>query len=100
MKRENIKVVRLAENCRKSSNYIKQSYKYLYNQYVKSKGFKTTNYFTSYFSESYTNLESNSNIVELMIHPIFDDEAIMYDSVEKKNIQFNIESPIGFDSLK
>ena len=70
---EGVKTIRLSANCLKV-NKLKKLYKSWYNIKLRSDGFRTTDFFLSYFDK--TEFREDQKIIELMIHPKYEDDKI------------------------
>lgn len=82
LKKYNIKNIRRPLNTDIRYN-LKWLYKCIYMVIVSICGFKSTNFFVSYFNDKVDDIACES--IELMVHPIMKDDA-MFDSVTKKEI--------------
>lgn len=98
LKKEGISAIRLSVNMPHfSSNFIKRIYKFIFNQVIKIYGFKTVDYFGSFFDIPIS--LKNNKIAELMIHPCIRNGELM-DHVTNEKIYSKKISLINYNNIK
>lgn len=96
LKEEGIKTVRLTTNCLKTG-LIKSLYKKWYNKKLSNDGFRTSDYFMSFFDSN--EIREDQKVIELMIHPKMDGGALI-DHVNGRRIIYRMLAKVHYKMLQ
>lgn len=93
---EGIKTIRLTANCLKS-NLATKIYKNWFNRKLVSDGFRTTDFFLSYFDD--ISFREDQKVIEMMIHPRMENDQLV-DHVTGKIIQKRVLQKVYYKMLQ
>lgn len=96
LKDEGIETIRLTTNCLKTS-FLKAAYKKWFNKRLSKDGFRTSDYFMSFFDD--ITLREDQKVIELMIHPVIKGEKLM-DHVTGKPIEYKMLAKVHYKMLQ
>ena len=96
LREEGIETIRLTTNCLKTS-LGKSVYKNWFNKKLSRDGFRTSDYFMSFFDNVV--LREDQKVIELMIHPKMENEKLI-DHVTGKPIEYRMLAKVHYKMLQ